>query len=425
MSLWERIKRWFAAWRFKRHAKGMGFGPQFKDVCYIGWNRNKKKRGYMTLYGETMGFYDFTAADVRKVELLQFADSWVKYKIVFTSGRVFFATLSLKCMFFFEWYFKDKIYRDADDVSAEGLNADNKEPFPMEPLPIEIEKTEEKKKEKKEKKELSPEEKAARKKKIKKVILITAFSLVFVSIIVLVALYFTAVFGFAFTKDGIYDVYYDTNDDGVKGIVITGYSRTSGDVVIPEKLLGKPVIGIGGVSFKYSQISSVTIPGSVTSIGEHAFYGCSGLTSVTIGNSVTSLGEGAFYGCSGLTSITIPDSVTSTGYSVFSGCSGLTSVTIGNSVTSIGNGAFYGCSGLTSITISDRVTSIGMGAFSGCTGLTSITIPDSVTLIESSAFSNCTCLTEIIYQGFKAKWNAIIKSYWWNNSTGNYTIKSL
>lgn len=70
----------------------------------------------MTLYGETMGFYDFTAADVRKVELLQFADSWVKYKIVFTSGRVFFATLSLKCMFFFEWYFKDKIYRDADDV---------------------------------------------------------------------------------------------------------------------------------------------------------------------------------------------------------------------------------------------------------------------------------------------------------------------
>ena len=85
---------------------------------------------------------------------------------------------------------------------------------------------------------------------------------------------------------------------------------------------------------------------SVTSIGEKAFYECSGMTSVTIPNSVTSIGDYAFFYCSGLTSVTIPNSVTSIGSYAFWYCSGLISVTIGNSVTSIGKGAFYNCSKL-------------------------------------------------------------------------------
>ena len=111
---------------------------------------------------------------------------------------------------------------------------------------------------------------------------------------------------------------------------------------------------------------------------------------------VIGIGEDAFYGAHDITSITIPNSVTSIGSSAFSDCSGLTSITIPNSVTSIGKFAFFSCSGLTSITIPNSVTSIGEDAFEECTGLTSITLPSSVTSIKAGAFAECTNLTSII-----------------------------
>ncbi|MCQ2392438.1 MAG: leucine-rich repeat domain-containing protein, partial [Kiritimatiellae bacterium] len=142
-------------------------------------------------------------------------------------------------------------------------------------------------------------------------------------------------------------------------------------------------------------LTSVTIPSSVTSIGDSVFYDCSGLTSVTIPSSVTNIGEYAFRGCSGLTTVTIPSGVTSIGYGAFYGCSGLTSVTIPSSVTSIGRFAFSDCSGLTSVTIPSGVTSIGRRAFEDCRGLTSVTIPGSVASIGSHAFYNCSGLTSV------------------------------
>ena len=138
-----------------------------------------------------------------------------------------------------------------------------------------------------------------------------------------------------------------------------------------------------------SGLTSITIPNSVTSIGDGTFSGCNGLTSITIPNSVTSIGNVTFNGCSGLTSVTIPNSVTSIGESAFSGCSSLTSITIPNSVTSIGSYAFSVCNGLTSVTIPNSVTIIGIEAFYGCSSLTSITIPNSVTRIGDAAFAKC------------------------------------
>jgi len=204
-------------------------------------------------------------------------------------------------------------------------------------------------------------------------------------------------------------------------------------VVIPIEVTYKnqtsKVTSIGNDAFfKCSGLTSVTIPNSVTRIGDDAFAYCSGLTSVTIPNSVTRIGYRAFSSCSGLTSIkvesgntsydsrdncnaiietesntliagcqstTIPNSVTSIGGYAFRGCSGLTSVTIGNSVTSIGDFAFGGCSGLTSVTIPNSVTTIGAFAFQGCSGLTSVAIGSSVTRIRLRAFYGCNGLTSV------------------------------
>ena len=97
------------------------------------------------------------------------------------------------------------------------------------------------------------------------------------------------------------------------------------------------------------------------------------IRAVTIGSGVTSIGNSAFFGCSGLTSVEIPDSVTSIGQSAFRHCSGLTSVTIGNGVTSIGTSGFCNCRSLISVTIGSGVTSIGQYAFRATYSLTSIT----------------------------------------------------
>ncbi|QLL30173.1 leucine-rich repeat domain-containing protein [Flavobacterium psychrophilum] len=144
-----------------------------------------------------------------------------------------------------------------------------------------------------------------------------------------------------------------------------------------------------------NNLTSVTIPNSVTTIGDYVFGDCFGLTSVTIPNSVITINRGAFAGCSGLTSVTIPNSVTTIRENAFADCSGLTSVTIPNSVTSIGDYVFGGCSGLTSVTIPNSVTTIKEGTFFHCSGLTSVTIPNSVTAIGEDAFAGCRSLKTV------------------------------
>lgn len=170
------------------------------------------------------------------------------------------------------------------------------------------------------------------------------------------------------------------------------------------------VTSIGDSAFSYCYgLTSIVIPNNVTSIGDDAFERCERLTSVTIGSSVTTIGHNAFLGCHRLTSIAIPNSVTRIRSSAFQGCSGLTSVKIGNSVTIIENGAFFGCSSLLSITIPNSVTNIRREVFRCCRSLTSIIIPNSVMSIGDSVFRDCDNLKEIIIpKGTKAKFEELL-----------------
>jgi len=140
---------------------------------------------------------------------------------------------------------------------------------------------------------------------------------------------------------------------------------------------------------------SSVIPNTVTSIGDKAFSGCSSLTSISIPNSVTSIGNNAFSGCTSLLSVNISNSVTSIGQEAFWNCSSLIGITIPNSVTSIGNGAFKNCNNIVSFNIPTSITTISTSTFWGCSSLANIYIPNSVTVIGNTAFSNCVALTNI------------------------------
>ena len=244
-----------------------------------------------------------------------------------------------------------------------------------------------------------------------------------------------------------------TIPDGVTSIGGSAFFGCSGltSITIPDSVTSIEVLAF----YHCSGLTSITIPDSVTRIGWRAFEWCNGLESITVerdnpnyhsvGNclietasktliagcknsiipndgSVTSIGDHAFSGCSGLTSITIPDSVTSIGSYAFFGCGDLTSVTIPDSVTSIGEHAFSGCSGLKSVTIPDGVTSIGWGVFSACSGLTSVTIGDSVTSIGVRAFSECSGLKTITYHGTMSQWRALKKGDDWDEGTPDYKV---
>lgn len=189
-------------------------------------------------------------------------------------------------------------------------------------------------------------------------------------------------------------------------LILKTNGKYAGDIVVPEKIKGTDgaeysVVTLGAECFNACyNLSSVTIPSTVTVIGVRCFKECGSLTSIVIPSSVTSLGEGCFKNCSSLASIDIPSSVTSLGYECFYGCSSLASIIIPSSVTSLDWSCFWDCKSLTSITIPASVTSIGSLCFAYCSSLTSIIIPASVESIGGySTFINCVKLNTIFLKG--------------------------
>ena len=136
-------------------------------------------------------------------------------------------------------------------------------------------------------------------------------------------------------------------------------TTASGTLHIPTTIEGKPVTFIGdpsnklwkeGAFFECTNLTGITIPEGVTSIGPWTFLRCTSLESVTIPNSITYIGDHSFIECESLRNITIPESVTSIENTTFDNCVSLKSVTIPDGLTSIGSGAFRMCTSLKSLT---------------------------------------------------------------------------
>ncbi len=175
-----------------------------------------------------------------------------------------------------------------------------------------------------------------------------------------------------------------------------------------------------------------TVPGTVTTLGDNAFFGCSNLTGITLDSNLANIQSSAFANCGGLTTFTIPGAVTNIGSSAFFGCSNLlsisvatnnsafasqggvlfdhnratlllyppatnaTSYTIPNAVITVAENAFGYSVNLTNVTIPGEVLDIEDGAFEYCPNLEAVTVPDSVTNLGNMAFYNCTGLRSAV-----------------------------
>lgn len=189
-----------------------------------------------------------------------------------------------------------------------------------------------------------------------------------------------------------------------------GGSFSSSVPTLTSVTLPNTITTIGEDAFQYSKITSIVIPNSVTSIGEWAFYSCENLKSVTFSTALKSIGDVAFAHCDSLTSVVLPDSLTQLGGQAFTGCSALKTVVLSKKLTEIEHNTFSDCTNLTSITLHEGITNIGWQAFEACRSLTKLIIPASVTSVDSGAFTGCSklsfyCRTSIIPDGWDGGWN--------------------
>ena len=172
----------------------------------------------------------------------------------------------------------------------------------------------------------------------------------------------------------------------------------SGIVKIPSTIVYEgvtcKVTAIGSGAFAWGEMTSVTIPNTVTKIDAVAFRWCENLKSITIPNSVTEIGTAAFDGCLALSSVNLSQNIKKIDNSVFKGCKSLKTIVIPDGVRNIDMYAFSGCTSLTSATLNNGLDSISADAFSH-SGLTAVTVPNSVRIIDNNVFKECSRLASI------------------------------
>ncbi len=146
---------------------------------------------------------------------------------------------------------------------------------------------------------------------------------------------------------------YVMNDEG--GATVIGLEDDSvTTLVVPEELGGVNVTAIGGQAFQGCGFTSVTLPDSIVSIGDFAFYSCASLSAINLPTSLEMIGLGAFHNDTSLVSIDVPQGVTEVGGSAFKGCSALLQISLPASVTTIGTSSFDGISYASTITVQTR-----------------------------------------------------------------------
>lgn len=201
----------------------------------------------------------------------------------------------------------------------------------------------------------------------------------------------TTVNGYAFSGNQITSISLP-NTVSIMGVACFESCSSLKSAVLPSGLTS-----LGKSCFRDCRnLVSVNISKGVTTLGDYCFAGCTSLPSVDLPDGIKELGNGCFSSCSSLTSVVLPGSLRTMGYCCFLDCSKLKEVTFfGGTISVLPQESFYNCKSLESIVIPEGVKEIGYHCFYNCTGLASITLPEGITVLEDECFWECTSLSSI------------------------------
>ncbi len=206
-------------------------------------------------------------------------------------------------------------------------------------------------------------------------------------------------FAYDISVDGFY---YNVSVSDMTATLVAGEQEYTGTISVPDKVTYKgrvfSVIAIDGAFANNKDLTQITIPLSVTSLGDKTFKGCAALQNIQGIDSITVFGDSCFAGCKALTAIPFSANLKSIGKAAFADCSALTDISLPENIDSIGTRTFSGCASLSHIEIPAKAKSICDYAFAGCSALQTISIPGSVEEIGTGVFQGCSGITSVTFE---------------------------